>query len=102
MAILTVLDLSAGRIERVEIRADGHQIAIQLTAATRVDLGAGTTRDLKPELTDPLTRFMAVLGRHLVTWPFDQALELASREDPAGYASYRRSLQADGGRHGCD
>jgi hypothetical protein len=45
-------------------------------------------------------RFFEAMGHALLSSPdaFDQAMEQAAREDPAGYAAYRQTTYVDGGR----
>jgi hypothetical protein len=57
----------------------------------------GTTK--LTETVAPL-RFYEVVGRHLGSASFDDAIERAAREDPAGYAAYRQTTYTDGRREG--
>jgi hypothetical protein len=84
--------------------ASEHQ-AIRLGFGGPSRLGSHTPATTHPPATRPvpapqtepesLTQFMAVLGCHLATATFDQALKRAALDYPEGYAAYRRSTRVD-------
>lgn len=61
---------------------------------------SGTAPPTRLAETVAALRFAEVIGRHLGSASFDEAIEQAAREDPAGYAAYRASTYVDGRRAG--